>query len=224
MPLLIWFALSVVAGVAGPFGTLEALGLWPRLLYWCGIVGGSIALCLTAISFARGYRLKGAVAVWTCFVLSLCVYVINMFIFAGWAGVPNAVSLLANVALVTAAVHLVIWAVGFGENDEGAPLVDTFMHRLPLQARAPLVRIEAQDHYLNVVTKRGNELILMRMGDAMTELRGQGVQVHRSHWVSPDAVTGHRREKGRDVLQMSDGSDVPVSRSFRSAVQSAGLF
>jgi DNA-binding LytR/AlgR family response regulator len=63
----------------------------------------------------------------------------------------------------------------------------------------------------------------MRLGDAMQELAGQGLQVHRSHWVAPEAVRRHRRDKGRDLLVMTDGAEVPVSRSFRAAAQDAGL-
>lgn len=85
------------------------------------------------------------------------------------------------------------------------------------------MRIEAQDHYLNVVTARGSTLILMRLGDAMAELVGQGLQVHRSHWIATAAVAKHRRIGARDVLIMADGVEVPVSRSFRAAAQEADL-
>lgn len=86
------------------------------------------------------------------------------------------------------------------------------------------MRIEAQDHYLNVVTQKGSALILMRMGDAMAELKGRGLQVHRSHWVSEGHVTAHRRDKGRDVLVMTDDAEVPVSRSFRAKARERALF
>lgn len=49
------------------------------------------------------------------------------------------------------------------------------------------------------------------------------MQVHRSHWIAQKAVTKPRREKGRDMLVMSDGAAVPVSRSYRAAAQQAGF-
>jgi DNA-binding LytR/AlgR family response regulator len=100
-----------------------------------------------------------------------------------------------------------------------------FLRRLPLELRGPLVRIEAQDHYLKIVTERGSTLILMRLGEAVEALDGvRGLQTHRSHWVSLDAVTAHRRMQGRDVLVMSDGAEVPVARGKRDAARQAGLF
>jgi len=99
-----------------------------------------------------------------------------------------------------------------------------FQRRLPLEKRGCLIRLEAQDHYLNVVTKAGSALLLMRLQDAVEALAGlQGLQVHRSHWVALSAVAAHRRDKGRDFLVLTNGDEVPISRSFRPDVKAAGL-
>jgi len=64
----------------------------------------------------------------------------------------------------------------------------------------------------------------MRMTDAETELlHGAGLRVHRSHWVSRSAVTGRRRDGDRLFLSVSDGAEIPVSRSARARVREAGL-
>lgn len=223
VPLLIWLAVTVVAAAAGPFGTFGALGFGGRILYWGAVVGGSIVLGYGASILSR--LLEQPIVVWCGFVLLLssAVQLINSMVFVDMAGWSNWFYLFAVVGLVTGAIQLVIWCISPKPAAE-VVVKDTFMLRLPLETRAPLVRIEAQDHYLNVVTSRGNALILMRLGDAMAELSGRGIQVHRSHWIAPEAVLQHRRDKGRDVLGMSDGTDVPVSRSFREAAQNIGLF
>lgn len=224
-PVMIWFAVTAVAAVAGPFGTLEVMGAGARTVYWGGFAAVSIGLNFGAIHLARDRGLAGALVVWAGFVLlvSGAVHLVNSVLFSGWGGVADWAYLTGIVALVTVAVHLVIWAV-IPRAAVEVPKRDAFLRRLPIEVRAPLVRIEAQDHYLNVVTVRGKTMILMRLGDAIAELSGQGLQVHRSHWVAQQAITQHRREGARDVLVMSDGADVPVSRSFRSAAQEAGLF
>lgn len=225
VPALIWLALTLVAAVAGPFGTMEAMGLGGRALYWGGVVGCSIGLNIGANKLADRHGRAGAVAVWVGFVLLLSTgfHLVNSVVFAIWGGLADWAYLTGIVGLVTAVVHLVIWGV-FTQSDAGLPAPDeTFQRRLPYALRAPLVRIEAQDHYLNVVSKKGSTLILMRLGDAIAELSGQGLQVHRSHWIALDGVTKPLRTKGRDVLVMSDGAEVPVSRSFRAAAQEAGL-
>jgi DNA-binding LytR/AlgR family response regulator len=155
--------------------------------------------------------------------VSSIAHLITTAIFERWGGLADWTYLTGTVGLVTVAVHLVIWAVT-PHNAAEVVQTDVFMRRLPIAMRGPLVRIEAQDHYLNVVTQKGSELILMRLSDAMDELSGQGMQVHRSHWITTASVTQHRREGGRDLLVMSDGACIPVSRSFRDAARVAGLF
>ena len=53
------------------------------------------------------------------------------------------------------------------------------------EAAAELYAIESEDHYLRVHTSAGQELILMRLADAVRELAGvEGLQTHRSWWVA----------------------------------------
>lgn len=225
VPLVIWLVVTAVAAVAGPFGTHDAMGTGGLALYWGAIVGGSIVLNVGAMHLAAGRARWLRIAVWAGFVLliSTLAHVANSFLFTPWGGIGDWAYLTGTVGLVTVAVHLMIWVV-MPRAAPAGPDADVFLRRLPIDVRGPLVRIEAQDHYLNVVTARGQALILMRLGDAMEELAGRGLQVHRSHWVSVDAVAKHRREGARDLLVMADGAAVPVSRSFRGAAQEAGLF
>ncbi|MEE9428716.1 MAG: LytTR family transcriptional regulator DNA-binding domain-containing protein [Paracoccaceae bacterium] len=77
-----------------------------------------------------------------------------------------------------------------------------------------IYRLTVRDHYVDVYSDKGKETLLMRFADALAELEGQnGRQVHRSHWVSCDAVDNIRKENGRMYLAMVDGSKVPVSRT-----------
>ena len=101
----------------------------------------------------------------------------------------------------------------------------TFLDRLPLKYRgADLWALSSEDHYLRVHTSRGEELILMRLADAIRELSGsRGVQVHRSWWVAPDGVRDTRRDNGKLVLVLKSGTEVPVSRTFVQAAREAGL-
>ena len=70
--------------------------------------------------------------------------------------------------------------------------------RLKPENRGALIRLSAEDHYTEVVTESGRELLLIRFADALGELgEADGMQVHRSHWVAVQAVKGFRREQGR---------------------------
>nr|WP_301270752.1 MULTISPECIES: LytTR family DNA-binding domain-containing protein [unclassified Roseobacter] len=101
-----------------------------------------------------------------------------------------------------------------------APLLD----RLPLEKRGPLVALSVEDHYVRVRTTKGEEMVLMRLTDAIREVGATaGLQVHRSHWVALDAVRSARREGDRAILTMSHGGDIPVSRSRLADAKSARL-
>jgi hypothetical protein len=97
-----------------------------------------------------------------------------------------------------------------------APAPVKFLERLPLKLRgAEIWAVEAEDHYLRLHTSRGQDLILMRLADAIAELEGkEGAQVHRSWWVARDAITAAEKGDGRAVLTLRDGVRVPVSRTY----------
>ena len=95
------------------------------------------------------------------------------------------------------------------------------LDRLPVEKRGILIRLEVQDHYVLVVTSRGTQLLLMRLGDAIVEA-GPGQQVHRSHWVAEHEDNTLIRANGKNVrlcVRAANGFEVPVSRTFAARVQ-----
>jgi|GEM_PF-1430557 len=117
--------------------------------------------------------------------------------------------------------------------DTGPPGVADATGVLPprLQARLPahlrdgqIYVLEAEEHYTNIYTSKGKFLLLIRFSDAIAEMTPQqGLQVHRSFWVSRHAVDHLLRVDRRWVLRLVDGMEIPVSRSYLIPVQSAGL-
>jgi len=97
--------------------------------------------------------------------------------------------------------------------------------RLPAPLRGGEIwALEAEEHYTKIHTSKGNTLLLMRFSDAIAEMDPQpGLQVHRSFWVSRRAVERVARVDKRWVVQLKGGLEIPVSRSYRVTVQSAGL-
>lgn len=103
--------------------------------------------------------------------------------------------------------------------------ISKFMERLPIKFRtSELFAISSEDHYLRIHTSLGEELILMRLADAIRELSGaDGLQTHRSWWVAKSAVSDTKREGGKLALVLKSGVEVPVSRTYSSAIKEAGL-
>ena len=97
------------------------------------------------------------------------------------------------------------------------------MHRLPAKLGTGLLYIEAEDHYLRVHTDLGNDLLLLRMSDAVAELDPTiGRQVHRSYWVAQRAVASVQRDGYRTRLVLVTGKQIPVSRTYLPALRKTG--
>ena len=116
---------------------------------------------------------------------------------------------------------------GPGEGVDAGPQAApeaALLARLSTRSRAELLHLRMQDHYVEVNTMVGSELLLLRFRDALREVEDvNGLQVHRSHWVARNAVAKvERRGGGRVILRLVNGSKVPVSRSFVPVLKSRG--
>ena len=96
-----------------------------------------------------------------------------------------------------------------------------FLDRLPAAVGRDVIYLRMRDHYVEVFTTAGHCSILMRFGDAVAELEGLGIQVHRSYWVGRGHVERLVRRGRSAVVQLTAGHDAPVSRSWLPAVEAA---
>jgi len=170
-------------------------------------------------------------ALW--FIYALCltfgVSILNAVVIGNAAMTGSAMYLFGVISATVLVINGMMYLGGGPNSNAVSPEVQDpatrFLRRLPLEVRGKLVRIEAQGHYLNVVTDKGQALILLRMGEAMAEREGvAGLQTHRSHWVLLAGVSAHRRVQGKDFLILTDGAEVPVARARRDAAKGCGPF
>jgi len=224
-------AITAVAAVflafSGAFGSGDA-SLARRLAYWgsvmlLGWIWGSAVAALFRFGFGERRhvwaRVIGA-SVTMALPFSLVVALFSRWLFGADLGPEDAPALLAAVTLVA----LIMTSVNVLTEQQlttttAAELTAApprFLERLPLKLRgAEVWAVEAEDHYLRLHTSRGQDLILMRLSDAVAELEGiEGAQVHRSWWVARAAIADARRADGRATLTLKDGSEVPVSRTY----------
>jgi len=110
-------------------------------------------------------------------------------------------------------------------NDKAQLYVDSqviaepaFLIKLPEKLRGEILCLRAEDHYLRVYTQYGDDLILYRFGDAVSQLSG-GIQVHRSWWVALNAIDELQRENKRIHLKLHNGLIVPVSLTYQAKVK-----
>ena len=104
---------------------------------------------------------------------------------------------------------------------QAARLQARFLDRLPPEVGRDVIYLKVSGHYITVVTTAGSGILLMRFADAVAELEGAGMQVHRSFWVAYRHVTAVEQRDGRTVVCLTGGEVVPVSRTFVAAVRAA---
>lgn len=96
--------------------------------------------------------------------------------------------------------------------------------RLPPGMREPILHLSARDHFVDVETATALYSLRMRFSDAVAEMDGvDGYATHRSHWVATGAIREPLRESGKQFLVLVNGTKVPVSRSFHTQLEEAGL-
>ncbi len=228
--LLIWAAVTVICTISGPFNSLQLFSLPGRALFW-GLVVAFAILLANAVLLAseklprRGSRLLRWVIESVVFGLGFTLFLMGVM----FAMFPIQALIFAPPLVLFAESSAICFVVLLVKASLQPRRVQTdpdvaFLKRLPRRLGTGLMRVSSQDHYVEVQTQMGKELILMRFSDALDELSGSdGLQIHRSHWVSRDAVDGVERANGKIVLRLMDGTVVPVSRSYKSAAQDAGL-
>ncbi|MCR9136781.1 MAG: LytTR family transcriptional regulator [Alphaproteobacteria bacterium] len=96
-----------------------------------------------------------------------------------------------------------------------------YLRHLDHPLNGNLLRIEAQEHYVRLISDLESRMVLYRFNDIVAELPDRlGMQVHRSHWVAFAAVESLHRDSGRQWLNVTDGSKIPVSRKYSEDVRS----
>lgn len=97
-----------------------------------------------------------------------------------------------------------------------------FLFRLDPPFDCPLIRAEAQEHYVRLVGDTETRMVLYRFNDILHEIPDHlGMQVHRSHWVAYKSVKRLFREASNLKLETSDHAIVPVSRKYASDAETA---
>lgn len=233
-------ALAASAGVflalAGAFDTGDA-ALTVRLIYWVGVMlagalaGAVVSVLVTHLGWFEDRPLfQGAViALALTAPLTVLIWAISSAAFHEGRFEPRLLIVFAGpVLIITVAMTALNYLTDRQPPETHAAPAGSppprFLDRLPARLRgAEIFAVEAEDHYLRLHTSKGQDLILMRLSDAVAELEGlEGAQVHRSWWVARTAVEDARRGDGRATLTLKDGGKVPVSRAYAKALRASG--
>ncbi|HLL59371.1 MAG TPA: LytTR family DNA-binding domain-containing protein [Allosphingosinicella sp.] len=236
-------AIGVGLALLGPFGSY-VLPLSARLLFWVGNILAGYAIFRPLLVVGAWLSKAAAISATAAnlIVLTLGAIPLTFLILRTLTSLGEAAAPPAHFTVVYAQV----WGIGLAitlfmnrffaprhleapERAGSAPpeiksATPRLLDRLPPSFGERVLCLEMEDHYVRVHGDGGSVLLLMRLNDSISELEGvEGMRVHRSWWVARDAVTGTLRRGRGLALLLSNGIEVPVSRSYADAVKSARL-
>lgn len=222
--------------ILAPYGS-GGMG-WPWIwIYWVGMIGlGGL------FGYITGHwlpRLMPGVPEWVVYVAAIMTVSVPVTVAVLGLGTdffarsPSLLNILISygmVLVISCFVAAVSWTLEkvFAETPQAdiarpsPALLEKLPHRL---RKAEILSMSAEDHYLRVRTDAGEDLILMRLSDAVAACDAlDGARTHRSWWISKDAVHDVRKGDGRATLILSDGTEAPVSRTYYPKLRDAGWF
>jgi len=233
--------IAVVVALIGPFGTFTELAPVQRFAYWLIIIplnwlqimAAAAALATAPVSrgwsvFAIAAAAAAIASVPAAFEVHWLEQAFRPEVDKGPIGLLYLYVLILSLAIVMPLAPFMLKRLlpAQAADDavaEALPVRAPFLDRIPPALGRNLLCIGAEDHYLRVYTDKGDDLILFRLSDAETELAAlDGLRVHRSWWVSRDAVVAVNRDGRRVDLSLKNGLSVPVSRGQVRVLRDAG--
>ena len=230
--LVVWVATTFIVSLAGPFGTYDGLTLPVRASYWGVVISASMIIALILRVIWR-VIIKGDPA----WLEDLLVISSLAIVFGPLVAATNSVVWPTNTDLVSwmviSAVTFAIGVVTVGSRrliqgdvaGRDTSRRDRLLDRVEAPAGARVTRIFSDNHHIRVITSDGSEhRLLMRLRDAVAEVDVEpGFCVHRSHWVAKATIVGVKQAAGREVVELSCGSAVPVGPKYRPNLIEAGM-
>jgi len=231
--LVAMLAAGLVLGISGPFDTLAVVpNILLRTAYWIVVVFTTMAIGTSVNTYTwlrwskpqnRWLVILGG-AVFAGLIIALWLGVLNYLVFGIY---PNSLGdLLGSLGMATFIAIVVSVSINLTQspNTPAPQSGPALLERLPLEKRGALISLAVSDHYVEVNTTKGSELLLMRLSDAIRETDPiAGLQTHRSYWIAKSQVKAARREGDRAILTMSNEQEIPVSRSNITSIKDAGL-
>lgn len=238
--------IGLAIGYLGPFGSFE-MPLSRRLLYWVLLISSGHLIYFQVGNVFDWYFSKKTTHPIVTFVFSSLIaallfsfvvaYVSELFFSSNMSNLDKLIFFFPKVFILGLIMNLLGFLIDnlkerqtAQQHDKQPPTPNhasthqVFLDRLPKNLGTELICFVMEDHYLHVYTDQGDHMLLLRMKDALVELKEYpGLQVHRSWWVATDAIASVEKHSRKATLTMNNGLKVPVSQKYLPALNSAGL-
>lgn len=225
--LIVVLLAGVYLGLLGPFGNYLVGDPPTRIVYWtASLLAGSLMLS-AAYGACRAVARPVRLAPWLCWGLA----VVAAAALAALLSNAVAVRLWPQVGYVAGTTWFfqvlitfvpLAFVKGFLQRSSGRSPPPLHRHLVTL-ADEPVDCVTIEDHYVRVHGRASSRLLYGTFRDALAELEGRdGLQVHRSWWVSRAALERVVVDGRRVELVLRNGLTVPVARSSIARLKTAG--
>jgi len=236
-------AVGAALALLGPFGTFLNAGLGVRLAYWIGLLWISMLFYLPGVWAGLSLSARFDLPPWFGLASTIAVASVPMAGVARFAARHVWTRFVAGMSLLDWYGETLVIALplcfayaavkGLLRSQRSAPEATSpvqnddqgslrFLSRLPPRLGRDLLCLQMEDHYVRAHTTAGSDLILIPLHQAVAELQGlEGLQVHRSWWVSRGAVVAVERDGRSMRLKLRNGVSAPVSRRAVAALKAA---
>jgi hypothetical protein len=220
----------LILTLSGPFGTLEHYNFLERFAYWAILTPVTYMLASGVATFVTVALKRKSINDWFSYILggSAAGVFVGMFVWLfgiflqqsfgqSFAGLLKVMTFTMPITIGVTILFKLSEKKSQETSVEASReiLADVrFFERIPKTLGRDLISLNSQDHYVKVTTSFGSDLILMRLSDAVIELKDHdGVQPHRSWWISKKHIVGVKTVAGKKVLELKNGDLIPVSRA-----------
>ncbi len=216
----------LILTLSGPFGTLEHYNFLERFAYWAILTPVTYVLASGVATFVTVLLKRKSVNDWLSYILggSAAGVIVGIFVwlFGIFLQQSFGQSLTGLLKVMTYTIPITIGITMLFKLSEKKTQAQSsektagirFFHRIPKELGRDLISLNSQDHYIKVTTSFGSDLILMRLSDAVVELKEHdGIQPHRSWWVSKNHVASIKTITGKRMLELKNGDLIPISRA-----------
>lgn len=233
--------LGLILGLLGPFGSY-AMPIVPRLIYWIVLFNLGYFIYYIAHKVTQNFLVDKQIkqnkqrlilfitpTLLAAIPLSYLVAFASQFLIEAETSLTLlALTVLPQVLVLGLAIDYVMHLIYPNSPQQKQHNVEkagqAFINRIPTKLGTSLICLVMEDHYMIVYTEKGNHMLLMRMKDALIELKGfHGMQVHRSNWIAIDKVKSVNKTSRKTVLVMTNGIEISVSKKYLATIKEAGL-
>jgi hypothetical protein len=232
--------IGVFLGILGPFGSFNGGPVLARIFYWTANLW--IGLVMLSVVMRWSLRMAGRLdlPVWFALAagaalgavpLSLALAQVSARFWPGSHGdVGRFLDWYAQTLAIAAPCTAGYYFILRQRRRAGPPTAPSpvepaarFVDRLPARLGQNLLCLQMEDHYVRAHTDLGSDLILTPLKDAVAELTDiEGLQVHRSWWVARRAVAAAIVKGRNHSLRLTNGLEVPVSRTSVAKARALG--